>query len=89
MGWVNLEKFKNLFKLRDQKWSEDGPLNKKLLNTHGNFLKVVHDTIKDFAFLKKKLEFRRIFDDLLAKYLSSKEFLGGSDYIYCYLPNLE
>ena len=53
MGWVNLEKFKNLFKLRDQKWSEDGPLNKKLLNTHGNFLKVVRDTIKDFALLKK------------------------------------
>ena len=23
------EKFKNLFKLRDQKWSDDGPLKKK------------------------------------------------------------
>ena len=39
MDWVNLEKFKNLFKLRDQKWSQDGSLNKKTFEHIWKFLK--------------------------------------------------
>ena len=39
MGCINyklnfLEKFKNLFKLRDQKWSDDGPIKKKIFWTY-------------------------------------------------------
>ena len=44
-----LEKFKNLFKLRDQKWSDDELLKKKLLNIYGNILKLVLGTFRDFV----------------------------------------
>ena len=30
------KKLKNLFELKDQKWSGDGPLKKKVLNIFGN-----------------------------------------------------
>ena len=44
-----LEKSKNLFKLRDQKWSDDELLKKKLLNIYGNILKLVLGTFRDFV----------------------------------------
>ena len=42
-------KIQNFFKLKDQKWSDDKPLGKKLLNTYGNMLKVAPGTFRDFA----------------------------------------
>ena len=44
-----LEKSKNLFKLRDQKWSDNELLKKKLLNIYGNILKLVLGTFRDFV----------------------------------------
>ena len=38
---------------------------------------------------KTKKQFQRIFDNPPAKYLSSKEFLEGIDYISSYLPKSE
>ena len=57
--------------------------------TFGNILKVVSGTFRDFVQKQKtNLEFQRIFDNA-EKYLSSKEFLGGIDYIFIYLPKSE
>ena len=38
---------------------------------------------------KTNLEFQKIFDNPLAKYLFSKEFLQGIDYIFSYLLKSE
>ena len=42
-------KIKNLLKLRDQNWSDDELLKKKLLNIYGNILKLVLGTFRDFV----------------------------------------
>ena len=53
-------------------------------------LKVVSGSFRYF-FQKQKanLEFQRIFDNPLAKYLFFKEFLEGIDYISSYSPKSE
>ena len=60
---------------------------KKTSEQVGNTLKAVVVTFRDFV--KKKLEFQRIFDNSLAKYLFSKVFTEGIDYISSYLPKSE
>ena len=66
---------------------------KKTSEQVGNILKAV---LVNFIFFfkkkkkkKKKLEFQTIFDNSLAKYLFSKEFTEGIDYISSYLPKSE
>ena len=57
--------------------------------TFGNILKVVSGTFRDFAQKQKtNLEFQRIFDNT-EKYLSSKDFLEGIDYIFSYFLKSE
>ena len=54
--------------------------------TFGNILKVIPSTFRDFVQKQKpNLEFQTIFDNPLAKYLFSKEFLEGIEYISSYL----
>ena len=60
---------------------------KKTSEQVGNTLKAVVVTFRDFV--KKKLEFQRIFDNSLAKYLFSKEFIEGIGYISSYLSKSE
>ena len=63
---------------------------KKTSEQVGNILKAVLVTFRDFVQKKKKkLEFQTIFDNSLAKYLFSKEFTEGIDYISSYLPKSE
>ena len=62
---------------------------KKTSEQVGNTLKAVVVTFRDFVQKKKKLEFQRIFDNSLAKYLFSKEFIEGIGYISSYLPKSE
>ena len=63
---------------------------KKTSEQVGNTLKAVVVTFRDFVQKKKKkLEFHRIFDNSLAKYLFSKGFTEGIDYISSYLPKSE
>ena len=63
---------------------------KKTSEQVGNTLKAVVVTFRDFVQKKKKkLEFQRIFDNSLAKYLFSKVFTEGIDYISSYLPKSE
>ena len=52
-----------------------------------SLLKVVPGIVIDVA--EKQKQFHRIFDNPPAKYLSSKEFLEGIDYISSYLPKSE
>ena len=53
-----MKQFKNFFRLRDQQWSDDGPLiKKKILNIFGNALKAVPVTFRDFG-QKQKNKFR-------------------------------
>ena len=54
------------------------------------FLKVVTGTFRDFVRRQKaNLEFQRIFDNPLSKYLFFKEFLEGIDYFFSDLPKSE
>ena len=63
---------------------------KGLLIIFGNILKVVRITFRDFVQKQKvNLEFQRIFDNPLAKYIFSKEFLKGAYYISSYIPKSE
>ena len=62
---------------------------KKTSEQVGNTLKAVVVTFRDFVQKKKKLEFQRIFDNSLPKYLFSKVFTEGIDYISSYLPKSE
>ena len=64
---------------------------KKTSEQVGNTLKAVVVTFRDFVQKKKKkkLEFHRIFDNSLAKYLFAKGFTEGIDYISSYLPKSE
>ena len=64
---------------------------KKTSEQVGNILKAVLVTFRNFVQKKKKkkLEFQTIFDNSLAKYLFSKEFTEGIDYISSYLPKSE
>ena len=63
---------------------------KKNLNIFGNILKVVRVTFREFVQKQKtNLEFQRIFENPLAKYFFSKEFLQGIDYISSYLLKSE
>ena len=74
-----MEKLKNLFELKDQKWPGDVPIKKKLLNIFGNF--------KSSSW-RPNLNFE-VFDKTLAKYLIYKEFFECIGYISSYLPKAE
>ena len=53
-------------------------------------LKVVRVTFREFVQKQKtNIEFQRIFENPLAKYFFSKEFLQGIDYISSYLLKSE
>ena len=63
---------------------------KKLPDIFGNVLKAVTGTFRNFVQKQKtNLEFQRIFDNPLGKYLIYKEFLEGNDYISIYLQKSE
>ena len=66
-----LEKRKNVFELKDQKWSGNGPLNKK---TSKNIWQSQKWFLEWVQKLKTNLDLQKTFDIALAQYLISKDF---------------
>ena len=61
---------------------------KKLLNIFGNILNAVPGIFRDFV-QKNKFRVSEDFDNPLAKYIFSKEFLEGIDFISSYSTKSE
>ena len=81
-----LEKRKNVFELKDQKWSGNGPLNKK---TSKNIWQSQKWFLEWVQKLKTNLDLQKTFDIALAQYLISKDFLECIGYIFNHLPKSE
>ena len=82
----SLEKRKNVFELKNQKWSGNGPLNKK---TSKNIWQSQKWFLEWVQKLKTNLDLQKSFDIALAQYLISKDFLECIGYIFNHLPKSE